>query len=139
MSGRETSSDNLKLVWALRILGGIDMLALVAVLMPHAWMSHINSLSGLGPLPDARIVSYLARTTSALYALHGAMILFISFDVVRYRPLITFLAYAAIVHGLVLLGIDLTNQMPVFWTAVEAPAFAATGLLVLWLQERLRN
>lgn len=134
MSERDTSSDNLKVVWALRILGTVDLLALIAVVMPFSWMSHINSLSGLGPLPDARIVGYLARTTSALYALHGAMILFISADVERYRRLITFLAYAAVVHGAVLLGIDVANQMPLFWTLLEAPAFAATGVLVLVLQ-----
>jgi hypothetical protein len=136
MSEREIPSRNSGLIWALRILGIVDMLALIAVVMPLEWMSYINDLWGLGPLPDSRIVSYLARTTSALYALHGAMVLFISCDVVRYRPLITFLAVAAVVHGGILLGIDLTNRMPLVWTLLEAPLFAATGVLVLWLQHR---
>jgi hypothetical protein len=64
------------------------------------------------------------------------MVLFIAGDVVRYRPLITFLALAAIVHGGILLGIDLATGMPFFWTLLEAPLFAATGLLVLWLQSQ---
>lgn len=132
----DTSSDNRGLIWALRILGVVDLLALVAVVMPLGWMSSINDLCGLGPLPDSRIVGYLARTTSALYALHGAMVLFIAGDVIRYRPLIRFLAFAAIVHGGILLGIDLATGMPFFWTLLEAPLFAATGVLVLWLQQR---
>src|SRR6188768_960788 len=112
----DTSSDNRGLIWALRILGVVDLLALIAVVMPLGWMSSINDLCGLAPLPDSRIVGYLARTTSALYALHGAMVLFIAGDVIRYRPLITFLAVAAVVHGGILLGIDLTTRMPLMWT-----------------------
>lgn len=132
----DITSHNRRLIWALRILGSIDLLALIAVVMPLTWMSYINDLCGLGPLPDSRIVGYLARTTSALYALHGAMVLFIAGDVIRYRPLITFLACAAVVHGGILLGIDLGTGMPFFWTLLEAPSFAATGILVLWLQQR---
>lgn len=136
MFEREDSPPNHGLIWGLRILGAVDMLALIAVIMPLEWMSHINDLCGLGPLPESRVVGYLARTTSALYALHGALLLFISGDVNRYRPLITFLAVATVVHGAILLGIDLFTGMPFFWTMLEAPLFAATGILVLWLQRR---
>ena len=132
----EMSQSDLTLIWGLRLLGIIDMLALIAVVMPLEWMSRVNDLCGLGPFPDSRIVGYLARTTSALYALHGALVIFISGDVVRYRPLITFLSIAAIVHGVILLGIDLSAGMPFFWTLLEAPSFAATGVVVLWLQHR---
>jgi hypothetical protein len=61
------------------------------------------------------------------------MIVFMSFDVVRYRPLIAFLATAALVHGGVMLGIDLAEGMPAWWTALEGPAFAATGAVALTL------
>ena len=115
-------------------MGLVDMLALIAVIMPLEWMSSINDLCGLGPFPSSRIVAYLARTTSALYALHGALILFISFDVVRYRPLISFLGLIAVIHGVILLGIDLAVGMPFFWTLLEAPSFVAIGLIVLWVQ-----
>lgn len=124
------------LILGLRLLGCIDLLALVAVVMPLEWMSQINDLCGLETFPESRIVSYLARTTSALYALHGALVVFISFDVVRYRPLITFLGIVAIVHGAILLGIDVAVGMPFFWTMLEAPAFTATGFAVLWVQRQ---
>ncbi len=133
MSENESPTSNLGLMWGLRILGTVDLLALIAVVMPLPWMSFINDLCGLGPLPDSHIVGYLARTTSLLYALHGAMILFISRDINRYRPLIAFLAVAAVVHGMILLGIDLATGMPFFWTLIEGPSFAVTGILVLWL------
>jgi hypothetical protein len=61
------------------------------------------------------------------------LVLFISLDVHRYRPLIIFLALAAIIHGAILLGIDLSLGMPFFWTVLEAPSFMATGVVLLWL------
>jgi hypothetical protein len=124
----------LSLIFCLRLLGCIDLLALIAVVMPLEWMSRINELCGLEAFPDSQIIGYLARTTSALYAVYGALMLFISCDVVRYRPLIRFMGIVAFVHGIVLLGIDISVGMPLFWTMLEGPAFAAMGLVVIWLQ-----
>src|SRR5262249_47918114 len=80
----------------------------------------------------------LARSTSFLYALHGATVLFLSFDLSRYWSLITFLAAIALVHGAVMLGIDLAEGMPLWWTVVEGPGIFATGAVGLSLQ-RLRG
>jgi hypothetical protein len=94
-------------------------------------MASAHAALGLGDLPNAPIVGYLTRSASALYGLHGAMILFVSFDVRRYERLITFLAIAALFHGAVMLGIDLKVGMPWFWTLFEGPGFAMTGIVVL--------
>ncbi|MBC8351845.1 MAG: hypothetical protein H8E66_07640 [Planctomycetes bacterium] len=141
MANRDESRDasaehgsDLPLVIALRVLGGTDMLAFIAVAMPTAWLQLGHRLSGLEEFPDAPIASYLARSASALYALHGLMVVYMSFDVRRYWPLIRFLARIAIVHGIVMLGIDLAVGMPTWWTALEGPAFALTGLIVLVAQ-----
>jgi hypothetical protein len=122
------------LVVVLRFFGALDSLALITVFLPQSWMSVAHAFLGLGTLPDTPIVGYLTRSTSALYALHGAMILFVSFDVQRYWRLITFLAVAALVHGAVMLGIDLAVGMPWYWTLFEGPGFAATGVIVLIAQ-----
>ncbi len=118
----------------LRVFGTVDMLALAAVVMPGGAMAVGHTWAGLGDMPQAPIVGYLARSASALYALHGALVLFISFDVARYWRLITFLAIAALVQGVVMLGINFSVGMPPWWTLVEAPGFAATGAIVLVLQ-----
>jgi hypothetical protein len=128
-----------ELAVVLRVLGGVDLLALVAVVMPRGWMAQGHAWAGLGELPTAPIVGYLGRSASFLYALHGATVLFISFDVARYRPLITFLAIIALAHGAVMLGIDLAEGMPLWWTVVEGPGFTATGAVVLSLQVRGRR
>jgi hypothetical protein len=123
----------------LRIFGLFDLLALITVVAPRSWMAAAHAFVGLGDLPDAPVVGYLVRSSSALYALHGAMILYVSFDIERYRPLIRFLGVAASIHGLVMLGIDLAVGMPWFWTLFEGPAFAATGMVVLVLLHRSRG
>ena len=119
---------------ALRVLGVTDMLAFIAVVMPTAWIQSGHQWSGLGEFPDAPIAGYLARSASALYALHGLMIIYISCDVRRYWPLIRFMASIAVAHGVVMYGIDVAVGMPAWWTMFEGPAFTATGLMVLLAQ-----
>jgi hypothetical protein len=122
------------LALVLRGMGCLDLLALLVVAVPERWIDFAHHWAGLGELPRGPIVGYLARSASALYALHGAIVVFISSDVSHYERLIRFMAWAALVHGAVILGIDLAQQMPAFWRYAEGPSFAATGLLVLGLQ-----
>lgn len=119
---------------ALRVLGGIDMVAFIAVVMPSAWIQWGHQWSGLGEFPDAPITGYLARSASALYALHGLIMVYISCDVRRYWPLIRFMASIAVAHGLIMYSIDMAVGMPIWWTSFEGPAFTATGLIVLAAQ-----
>lgn len=125
---------NRALALAVRAFGILDLLALGAIVMPVHWMDQAHRFFGMGPLPRDPIVGYLARSSSTLYALHGAMLVLMSFDVERYRPLIRFLAYAAFVHGAIIVGIDVAEQIPpVWWRNGEGPCYAAMGALLLWL------
>ena len=64
------------------------------------------------------------------------MVVFISFDVMCYAGLIRFLALASLLHGAVLFGIDVAEGMPLLWRCAEGPIFAASGVVILWLQRR---
>jgi hypothetical protein len=130
------TSGQRSVVFVLRCFGCLDLLAVAAVVMPRRWMEWACVASGTGELPPDAVVGYLARSSSALYALHGALILFLSLDVVRYWRLIRFLALAALVHGVVMFGIDQVEGMPAWWRWTEGPAFAATGAVVLLCQWR---
>lgn len=123
----------------LRLFGLVDLCALFAVVVPHVWLSDAARAAGLEGLPPDPVAGYLARSASLMYALHGATVLFISFDVRRYWPLIRCLALLAPVHGAIILGLDLAEGMPIWWTSLEGPAFAATGLFVLALQRRAES
>lgn len=81
------------------------------------------------------LTGYLARTASGLFALHGATVLFVSFDVPRFWKLIRFLAAIAQLHGLIVLPVDVAEGMP-WWCLIEGPGIALTGVIVLLIQCR---
>src|SRR5438552_11361982 len=96
--------NDVVLKWLLRLSGGVELCAIPFLLFPFAWMNDVHDrVLGLGPLPNAPIVEYVARSLSALYAVHGAVVFRLSFDVVRFRPLIVFLGWLHLTLGLVVL------------------------------------
>jgi hypothetical protein len=120
----------------LRVTAAILLLALPAIVLPYAWMDAIHRWLGLGELPDRPMVQYLARSASALYAFLGFVLIFVSRDVRRYLPLVRFLGWAKVIFGVVMLGLDLTVDMPMLWTLVEAPVIVGFGIALLWLARR---
>jgi hypothetical protein len=128
------SANHSALVVVLRVVGVVELLALVAVVMPRAWMAASHSWLGLGTLPEAPIVGYLARSTSLLYAIHGTILFFVSFDIARYWRLITLIASLAMIQGAFMLGIDLAEGMPVWWVVSDSLGVILSGAVPLALQ-----
>lgn len=125
------------LVWMLRITGAVMLCALVFVFCPFGWMQAIHRQVGLGELAYTPLLSYLTRTLSALYATTGALYLFISRDVDRYRPLILFLAWIAILTGLGVTILDAVLHLPLFWAATEGPFTIALGVVLIALTAKV--
>ena len=132
-----TSEHALRLI--LRLLGSSSLLALIFVAAPYAWMDSIHSTLGMGQLPDSPVVGYLARSTSAFYALLGGLFWVVSFDLVRHRPVLIYLGAAIASFGLVLLIVDWTEGMQSFWTVWEGPFVIAFGLTLLFLSRSVRQ
>jgi hypothetical protein len=130
------SKSDFVVVAILRIMGCTALLAMPVVFFPHAWMDAIHAAVGLGELPDLPIVRYLTRSLSAFYAMFGAITLYISFDLQRYRSLIRLWAILLTIMGFLLLGIDLASGMPTEWTWSEGTFTVAIGLLVLYSLRR---
>jgi hypothetical protein len=82
------------LVLLLRVVGGVCLLALVSLWMPRSWIDAGHRWLGWGPFPAAPIAEYLARSVSSLSAFYGGLLIALSFDVRRYRPLIRYQAAA---------------------------------------------
>jgi hypothetical protein len=120
----------------LRLIGAVDCLAVFAVLMPRSLIESISLRLGFAPFPPGPLAEYLARSTSLLYALHGALLLYVASDVTRYWGLIRCLGGLAVIHGTLMLAIDLQLGMPGWWCLAEGPTFAASGLLLLALIKR---
>ncbi len=114
-------------------MGSSSLLALIFVAAPYGWMNEIHSMLGMGHLPDAPVVGYLARSTSAFYALLGGLLWVLSFDLVRYRAVLVYLGVAISVFGVALFVVDWSEGMPRFWTVWEGPFVLVFGLVILFL------
>lgn len=123
-------------IW-LRIAAVVLLTALIPSVMPFAWMKDIHRQLGMGELPEGPIIGYLTRSLSAMYALHGAIVLFVSWDVRRYLPLVKCLAVLAILFGVGVLVLDVMVGMPPEWTASEGPCVIVLGGVMLWLAGRV--
>jgi hypothetical protein len=121
------------LVLLLRIVGVGALFALVAVFMPWSWMAATHRWLGLGEMPTAPVVEYLARSVSAFYALVGALCLVMAAALERYRPLVRFLGVAFALMSMVFLGVDLAAGMPWWWSASEGPGGVVFGALLFVL------
>lgn len=125
------------LFWLVRVNAAALLLAAPCALLPFAWMDRIHrDIPGFGPLPDIPITTYMARSLSLAYALHGAVILSITFDWSRYRPMVPFLARLHIVYGSAMLVLDCVSGMPWWWTLIEGPTIIGFGLLLLAVNRR---
>ena len=120
----------------LAVTGAGLLLAAVPIFFPAAVISYLHQQLGLGEFTNTAIAFYLARSTSLLYAVHGALMFFVSFNLVRYWPLVRLFGFLHIVLGLTMLGIDLSAPMPLYWIIGKGMPVAATGLLILWLWNR---
>jgi len=118
----------------LRIIGGVELLAIPFIVLPLEQMAFIHDrVLTQGAMPEGKVVEYMARGLSVLYAVHGAIVIFLSSDVARYRPVIVFLGKLHIVLGLVMLAADLSIGWPWWWVVVEGPGILLGGVLVYWL------
>ena len=122
----------------LRFVGSVSLCAVFAVVMPYSWMNAIHQGLGLGELPDAPIVGYLARSTSALYAILGGLMWTLSFNVRQYEAVLSYLGAVIIVFGLTLLAVDMLEGLPFQWTISEGPANCILGTVILYCSRRLQ-
>ena len=124
-------------LWIMRVMGVATLLAAPCILLPYEWMNACHQFMGLGTLPHAPIVSYLARSLSLFYAIFGAITLFVSFDIRRYRPLVQLWGALVTISGILLLGIDIVAGMPLNWMIGEGPPTIAIGLIVFYCSQRI--
>jgi len=100
-------------------------------------MNAIHQHMGMGTLPSEPVVGYLARSTSAFYAFLGGLMWVLSFDVRRHRLALCYVGAGSIALGLILLGVDFAEGMPLHWRVSEGPFGIAVGAMLLWLSLRV--
>ena len=125
------------LVLLLRLDATLLLVALVPSMMPFAWMKEIHRSLGLGELAGGPLIGYLTRSLSVMYAMHGAVVLFVSLDVRRFLPIVRLIAIVGILFGLWMTGLDVVVGMPLFWIVSEGPVIFLLGCVMLWLTGRV--
>ena len=65
------------------------------------------------------------------------LLLLVSGDPVRYRPIIRYLGFMNVLFGVALVLIDLNAGMPTLWTLAEGPPIIGFGVVVLYLSRRI--
>jgi len=123
----------------LRLVGTAALFALVGLLMPTGWMALCHEWLGLGELPEGPVLEYLARSTSAFYALVGGLLWVLSTDVKRYARVITYVAVGGLLFSVAILVTDIVAALPTFWTVGETAANFATCIAILVLQRNIRR
>lgn len=118
------------LVIILRTSGLLLITAFAAIFLPYETMAQIHRQIGLGDFPQLPILDYLARSVSLFYAIHGVIVLYISFDVRNYLPFLKLLCYLGFVFGVTLFFIDLNAPMPASWTFSEGPMILILNLVI---------
>lgn len=123
----------------LRVAGGLMLLAAVAAFLPHEIMDIANRWLLAEELPRARVVDYLARSVSLLYAAQGAITLYLSYHVKQYAALLRVQARVAITLGMAMLLLDVRLGMPLYWVLLEGPWITLLGVVTLWLTHTLHQ
>jgi hypothetical protein len=124
------------LVWYLRGYAVVLLAALPATVMPASWMAAGYELAGLGEWPEVPLLEYLARSASGIYALVGAMMLLMSFDAARYRPVIVLVGWSSVPGSMWMFVLDLWLGFPWWWVLLEGPVVLLSGVVLLVLARR---
>lgn len=112
----------------IRLNALVLLLAAVPIFFPTDLMAAMHQRMGLGTFPRDRLTEYLTRSAAACYALHGAVVWMLSWDVVRYRDLVTGMYRLHLLFALTVCGIDLWAGMPWWWTLAEGGTIAAVAV-----------
>jgi hypothetical protein len=118
------------LIVILRLSGLLLITAFIAAFLPYETMAKIHEQIGMGNFPKLPILDYLARSVSLFYGIHGVIVLYISFDIMRYLKFLKLLCYLGFVFGIVLFGVDMHAPMPASWTFSEGPLIVSLNLVV---------
>jgi hypothetical protein len=71
-----------------------------------------------------------------LYALHGVMLVGLSLDVPRYRPLVVLAGVSNGLFGAACVAVDLAVGMPLWWVVLEGPVIVGVAVLTVVLARR---
>jgi hypothetical protein len=116
----------------LRVAAVMAWLVIPAVLAPRLVIEKLSWFLGYGQPSKTPLIYYLGAGGSLVYLALSALLWKLSEDVVRYRPLVVFAAWAFLLCGPLYLWIDLQAGMPLWWVSMDSVACVLAGAWLLW-------
>jgi hypothetical protein len=116
----------------LRVMALLALPVLPAVFAPRLVVEKFSWVLGFGEPPHVALVYYLAAGGSLVYLFLSALLWMLSCDVVRYRPLVMFVAVGCVAAAPVFGWMDTDVGMPRWWVLMDALACLAGGVVLLW-------
>lgn len=124
--------------WLL-LVGIIQFSAIVAVFMPKMWMDACSQIMGVAPLEDTPIAGYLARLSSAMYVVHGMLLMCVARGLPGQLSVVRAFSSSTAALGAMMLWIDIEEGMPTSWTASECIALFGSAAVMELLLHRARR
>ena len=115
----------------LRVIGAVSFIALPAIIVPRLAVEKFSALLGLGKPEASPLLIYMTAGASCVYVAQGLLMWLMARDVVRYRPLIVFCAWAFLAFSPLFLWIDLHAGMPAFQVAADSLSCLLAGAALL--------
>jgi hypothetical protein len=103
----------------LYLVGFIQLSAIVSVFMPKSWMDACSSAMGVTALEDTPIAGYLARLSSAMYVVHGMLLVCLAGLLPEQLRMVHVFSRTTFGLAFMMLWIDVIEGMPTHWTWFE--------------------
>ncbi|MHC4877981.1 MAG: hypothetical protein ACYTGL_16105 [Planctomycetota bacterium] len=116
----------------LRIVGFVDCLAGLVALLPWRAIETIHQSLGLGSLPAHPTVEYLVRSVSLLHVVFGVLLVFLSYNIVRFTPVIRCVVCLLGITALALIPVDWVSGMPLWWVISQVGGLLAIASYLWW-------
>jgi hypothetical protein len=116
----------------LRLMALVALPVLPAVFAPRLTVEKLSWTLGFGEPPHVTLIYYVAAGGSLVYLLSSGLFWMLSCDVLRYRPLVIFVAVASIAVAPIFGWLDADLGMPRWWMLMDALSCLVGGTLLLW-------
>jgi hypothetical protein len=116
----------------LRVAALVSFIAAPAIVLPRIAVEKLSWLMGFGQPPMLPMLVYLTAGGSCVLIAEAFMLWLISGDVVRYRPLVVFVAWFFLAAAPLFLWIDSQAGLPLWWTAMDTLSCLVAGAALVW-------
>lgn len=116
----------------LRVAALASFLATPAIVLPRMTVEKLSWLMGFGQPPELPLLIYVTAGGSCVLVAEALLLWIISGDVVRYRPLVTFVAWFFLAAAPLFLWIDSQAGLPRWWIAMDTLSCLSLGGALVW-------